>query len=673
MPVYLTDTSNGSFFTAPDQETADQATQSNPNLKPASSDEILKARVDSEEKEKGITGSIVAGLRSFGNQATLGLGGLAADAMSTPEEIKEEQEREKYHSLARTVGGIAGFGASLLYGGGEVNTAIHGVEGAAELAQGANIAGHIAQTVDTAAQTEGVASKVASALSYINPQKYGNMAANIFDRLPLPEVAAQGALNKVLRAGVSNTVAGAIYATPKAIDDKLVQDATGDPHAASEILTPILINALLGGAIGVGTTSLGIGASALAGKIAEKIHMPANLDQDAADYAVLDNVGFDRDKLGKLIRKTPDVGPPKLDATGKPITSPPNQLHDLVDLVQKPLPNDDEMNAPLKDFLDGKLSGSSILGDGELTPKQQSDNAYRLKKYIGDQYKPLYKTVDEQLAKNDSVMGNTFGAGGAANGNGINPQDYLIQPGELGAAIQKQLIDDNPQMNFGATNLQLKNNILGLVKELNTNQKLFPKYTTPAGLDYHKYSDVANWLSDIGLNSMKARAKALGQSLEATNADLAQVKAYQIVKDIVDTKMGNVAKIPGNNMLPNLKQLKTLSFYANNLDDMLLEHKLNTISNNGAGFSGTNVAGSIGLMHGIMTANPAMIGGSLAYMGVNKAVIQPLIRKAGQFMENETAVPWAKALQDKVNDPNSYHTTQCLYWPKSSSRLVWFY
>ncbi|HZU82876.1 MAG TPA: hypothetical protein VE987_08175 [Polyangiaceae bacterium] len=165
--------------------------------RPLTHAELVAHEVEKEESAKGALGSIEEAAKSAGNQLLLGVPGAIADATATPEEREKSAAREEYHKTARLLGGAAGLGASLLFGG--------------EVFRGAELAGQAAEHAI----------------------------------LPAAEIA-EASLGRRLAATAANyATQGAALAAPQAV----IQAAWGDPKQAAEtLLWGVGAGAALGGA-----------------------------------------------------------------------------------------------------------------------------------------------------------------------------------------------------------------------------------------------------------------------------------------------------------------------------------------------------------------------------------------------------------------------------------------
>ena len=171
------------------------------------------------DENQGIKGALKVGLGQFADEALLGLPELIYNRTGDPLEVAKKNALKEEFGLANALGGISGFGASLLTGPGAVIARL-GTKG------GEKVAGHIAKklAIETGEQVgKRTLSKAA-----------GGIAAKI--------------------AGTATE--GAIVTTPYAITEA----ALGDPEAAANtMLAGVGFGALFGGAQGLGKEFLGLG------------------------------------------------------------------------------------------------------------------------------------------------------------------------------------------------------------------------------------------------------------------------------------------------------------------------------------------------------------------------------------------------------------------------------
>lgn len=248
-PVTLVGKDGKNYTAAPEKVATALATGAYRMLSP---EEETRARVAREEAAKGIGGSITEGLRSAANQALLGLPGTIAEETDTPEQAAARAAREGEHTVARTIGGVAGFGASLVGGGGE-------------LFKGAEFAGAAAERAV----------------------------------LPTGIEAGRAALASRLAGKAANfATQGAVMASPQA----LIQAVAGDPKKAAETL---LWGIGAGSVLGTGAELLGSAVRGAGEAIASKLQNPetaAWLD-NWANERTLKAFGAERSQLNKLSKE----------------------------------------------------------------------------------------------------------------------------------------------------------------------------------------------------------------------------------------------------------------------------------------------------------------------------------------------------------------------------------
>lgn len=259
-PVQLTN-AQGQVFNAP-VDKVQQALQSGA-YRMLSAHEALQRQVSQEEQDKGTLGSVEEGARSFGNQALFGVPGIINDAMLSPEEKEKRDLIEDYHSTARTLGGIAGFGTSMLAGG--------------ELFKGAEIAG---QAVE-----RGI--------------------------LPAEQVAQASLAHSLASKAAGAATQGAIAASPQV----LAQAAVGDPKQAAEsLLWGIGGGIALGGAeqlmqaVGKGIQSVGdkVLSSDMAQEALDKVRTTSTFNVLGAERKYTNKLSTDRQ--GELVDFAHDTG-----------------------------------------------------------------------------------------------------------------------------------------------------------------------------------------------------------------------------------------------------------------------------------------------------------------------------------------------------------------------------
>lgn len=239
---------DGTVYQADPQQAVNALSNHPDHYSLMSEHEELAHQVSQEEAAKGTLGSIEEGARSFGNQALFGIPGDIADAAATPEEKEKRDLQEDYHSTARTIGGVAGVGASLLAGG--------------ELFKPLEAAGAIAE--------RGI--------------------------LPAAEAASAGLTRRLAATAANYATQGAIMSSPKALIQGIVG---GDWKQAGETLA---WGTGLGAALGGAGKLISEGADAIGSKIQDAVSNPELQDsvKSFSDDRTLKAVGAERGQLNKL-------------------------------------------------------------------------------------------------------------------------------------------------------------------------------------------------------------------------------------------------------------------------------------------------------------------------------------------------------------------------------------
>lgn len=165
---------------------------------------------DYVQSKKGIKGSLEVGLTQFADEAALGIPELVYEKKADPLEVAKREALKKDHELSNILGGVGGFGASLLVGG--------------PLFKGAAKVGEKA--------TEAVAAKLGARVA---GEEIGARTV---------KSAAKDIVNNMLSKGAGAAAEGAVVTAPHAITEA----ALGDPGDAAETLVAgVGIGALLGG------------------------------------------------------------------------------------------------------------------------------------------------------------------------------------------------------------------------------------------------------------------------------------------------------------------------------------------------------------------------------------------------------------------------------------------
>jgi hypothetical protein len=193
---------NGQTVSLPGNEVAD-AIQSGEYSLELPRQTAVREYVD---ENKGIGGQLKTAVMQFADEAVMGIPEQIKDATGDPLESAKRQALKKENAFSNALGGVAGFGASLLYGG--------------PVGKAATLATKAGEKV------------VANRLIAKGAEAGANSAAR--------EIA-----KKIAKSSAQLGVEGATFAAPTAITEA----ALGDPELAAETL---LINGLAGSVLGAG-------------------------------------------------------------------------------------------------------------------------------------------------------------------------------------------------------------------------------------------------------------------------------------------------------------------------------------------------------------------------------------------------------------------------------------
>lgn len=219
-----------------------------------SPEDELKHQVAQEESAKGVVGSLEEAGKSAANQLFLGIPGAIADESMSPEQAAKREAVEQYHSAARTIGGVAGFGASALFGG--------------EIFKGAELAG---QAIE-----HGI--------------------------IPAAEVADAALHTRMAAKAANYATQGVLMSSPQS----LIQAAAGDPKKAAEtLLWGIGAGAVLGGGGELLSSGAGAATDAIGEKLSTTLKDPkvASWLDNWANERTLKAFGAERSQLNKLSKE----------------------------------------------------------------------------------------------------------------------------------------------------------------------------------------------------------------------------------------------------------------------------------------------------------------------------------------------------------------------------------
>lgn len=247
------------------------------------------------QENKGLAGAAKVAISKFADEAALGIPGIIYEKTGDPLEVAKYEALKKEHGVAKALGSVAGFGASLLVGG--------------PLFKGATAAGEVASKA------------VASQLSAAGLQRGSqSVAKDIVARLG----------TKATQLGVE----GAIVSAPRAITEA----ALGDPEQAGETL---LYGASIGAALGVGATALEPAVS----KVMDAFRKAAKSGESAVrnfqNERAADALGFSKSQRNKLrggSEEAKDISETVLNATlsdGEKVFTPLSSTSDLARNVER--------------------------------------------------------------------------------------------------------------------------------------------------------------------------------------------------------------------------------------------------------------------------------------------------------------------------------------------------
>lgn len=251
------------------------------------------------DENQGILGSLKVGLGQFADEAALGLPELIYNKTADPLEVAKKEALKKEHSLANTLGGLSGFGASMFLGGPLWK---------AGTKAGEKVGAHIAQKLAAEAGEQTV------------KQSFRKAGANIAGKIG------------------GSAVEGAIVTAPHVITEA----ALGDPEAAAEtLIAGTGIGMLFGGAQGLGKEFLGLGKKVSS----ETARLVGETDLNARKIArraakVLTNV--DEDDILYYMKNTDKVNAaPTMEALKDQIDDAVKQYSDNSVLLDEALKNTD--------------------------------------------------------------------------------------------------------------------------------------------------------------------------------------------------------------------------------------------------------------------------------------------------------------------------------------------
>lgn len=217
------------------------------------------------QENKGLKGDAKTALMNFADELFLGIPGVIAEHTEDPDKLAQDEALKHEHAFANALGGVAGFGGSLLVGG--------------PLFKGAATIGSLAERGITQAAERALASRLT--------------AAGV-------ESGASSIARQIVAKGMGGAAGlgteAAIVASPKA----LTEEALGDPEAAAEtMLWSVGAGAALGTVSGAGKE---IFKRAADGVFAMPSSIPGKLESYANEQALKSHNLFKKfsDRLGEV-------------------------------------------------------------------------------------------------------------------------------------------------------------------------------------------------------------------------------------------------------------------------------------------------------------------------------------------------------------------------------------
>lgn len=194
------------------------------------------------EANSGAVGAATVGLLELANAGTFGVSDVLHRKAMDPYQAAQWEALKSHHRAAQFIGGAAGFGLSMLYGGPLFKTAAK----AGQLAEGAVLGTRAAE----AAVAKTIAAQVAARGVEEGAAKIGT-----------------GVARKILASSAKWGAEGAVLGAPKAIAEVL----TGDPEKAGETLLYAAGGGAALGSVGRAIGLAGGGAAAAVGRAAAGI------------------------------------------------------------------------------------------------------------------------------------------------------------------------------------------------------------------------------------------------------------------------------------------------------------------------------------------------------------------------------------------------------------------
>lgn len=184
-------------------------------------------------ENQGIGGDIRVGLQEFLNQATFGVTGAIGNAQDVSPLDKAKQEALKQdHLTARILGGVGGFGASMLYGGEFFDTASALGKATKGLVLGADALEQVGTRGLTSLATNSAERAGLELIEQASVKQVTNKLIQSGVKTAAAETVAPGLARKLLASTLGGAVEGSVLSAPKAITEA----ALGDTKLAGETM-----------------------------------------------------------------------------------------------------------------------------------------------------------------------------------------------------------------------------------------------------------------------------------------------------------------------------------------------------------------------------------------------------------------------------------------------------
>lgn len=448
-----------------------------------------------------LSGTAKVALGQFADEAFMGLPELIYDKTGDPLEVAKKDALKKQHELANTVGGVAGFGASL------VNPVTNPVF------RGASAAG------------EAVAKSIAQKLAVTSGEELGSRTAQSIAKNILASAASKG---------LGGAVEGALLTAPTGLTESVL----GDPDEAAEtIMAGVGFGGLLGGGgeltkdlLKLGKQSLGPSVEAASNAVLGEGDSPAKsiarkvakfftgVDEDDLQYVVqnLDRVNqvgqnYSKEGIKDLVDSSVSKYADNLDMAKAAAQNAKAELDQAYQSTKMDLTS---QRAPrqVADELLGAIEGQkSVLGDLSV----QADNALaesgvtleksRLTDFIDNLQKSIGAGKEGALIGDEAV----------STSNKLKNLKSRIEdglPGEIdGPTLRDVLQQVRSDINYNQAAGEFNDTLNKVRKSFTENVSSILKDQSP------EYAGLMNKMSDISQNLQKM-SKTFGTPEKAINS-----------------------------------------------------------------------------------------------------------------------------------------------------------